>query len=99
MAFEKWPEKDPDDILDYSLDWSEQLTIDTDTIESYDVAVVEGTCEVLSTPGKSPSFTDTLTLVWIGGGEAGETCQIRNRIVTTEGRQYDHTRTIKIKEH
>jgi hypothetical protein len=98
MAFAKWPEKDPDDELDYSLSWADQMTIDTDTIASYEPIVAEGDIEIVMDLGKTPSHDDTLTLVWLRGGTAGTTCQIVNRITTTEGRQYDHTRTIKIKE-
>ncbi len=92
-----WPAKDPDDILDFSLTWAEQMEIDTDTIESYEVIVEEGSVEVDDSPGHGTSFDDTTTLVWLQGGEIGETCRVVNRIVTNEGRQYDHTRTLKIK--
>jgi len=92
-----WPAKDPDDELDYSLTWAEQMAIDTDVIASYDPFVESGTCEIVTDVGKEPSHDDTLTLVWISGGEIGETCVIVNRITTGEGRQYDHSRKIKIK--
>lgn len=102
----KWPDKDPDDELDYSLTWAEQMDIDTDTIARYAPFVVDDEDESDTTPveivqslGKTPSFDDTNTLVWLSGGTAGKTYQIVNRIVTAEGRQYDHTRALKIKEH
>lgn len=90
--------KDPEDVLDYTLDWSEQMVQDGDTIASYTPTVVEGTCEISSALGKTPSFDDDTTIVWIEGGEAGETCIINNHIVTAAGREYDHRRKIKIKE-
>lgn len=93
-----WPAKDPDDILDYSLDWSEQMEIDTDTISAYEVIIEQGTVEVDDSLGHGTSFDDTSTLVWLTGGTAGEECLVVNRITTAEGRQYDHTRKLRIKE-
>lgn len=93
-----WPAKDPDDVLDYPLSWAKQMAKDSDTIASYDPFVSVGTVEIVTGGGKEPSFDDTNTLVWLTGGEAGETCEVVNRITTAAGRQYDHTRKIKIKE-
>lgn len=94
-----WPAKDPDDVLDYPLDWSEQMAIDDDdTIADYEVIIEEGTVEVDTTKATAGlSFTDTETRVWLKNGTIGETCEIVNRITTAAGRVYDHTRTLKIK--
>lgn len=93
-----WPAKDPDDVLDYSLSWAKQMAKDSDTIASYAPFVASGNIEIVDDLGKTPDHDDTNTIVWLRGGEAGETCEVVNRIVTTAGRQYDHTRTVKIKE-
>ena len=36
IAVERWPDKDPADVLDYGLDWSDQLALKSpaDTISS-----------------------------------------------------------------
>lgn len=104
MAFQKWADKDPDDVLDYTLTWAEQMSIDTDTIASYTATVEEiedddSPLVVMTSPGHQIDFDDTTTLVWLSGGTAGNIYEVLNRIVTAEGRQYDHTRTVKIKEH
>lgn len=92
-----WPAKDPEDVLDYPLTWAKQMAIDSDTIADYTVTIEEGSVEVDDEPGHGTSFDDNNTLVWLRGGEIGETCRIVNHIVTAEGREYDHTRTLKIK--
>lgn len=92
-----WPAKDPDDIKDYGLNWSKQMTLDADTIASYDPFIESGSVAIVDEPGKIPSHTDTHTSVWLSGGELGEECVIVNRITTTGGRQYDHSRKLKIK--
>ncbi len=98
-----WKSKDPDDVLEYPLDWADQMTEDSDTIASYDPFVESGDVEVMAASnvdglGDAPSFTATTTLVWLEGGTAGTEAVVVNRITTTGGRQYDHSRKIKIKE-
>lgn len=101
-----WPAKDPDDVLDYPLTWAKQMAKDQDTIAAYEPFIAagsDGALEVMTGPntdalGDAPSFTDTATLLWLSGGTTGQSYLIVNRIRTAGGRQYDHTRTITIKE-
>jgi hypothetical protein len=102
-----WKPKDPDDVLDYPLSWAAQMAQDADTIASYEAFVSadtdDGSLVVMQAAngeglGAAPSFTDTATNVWLSGGTAGVTYEVVNRITTAAGRQYDHTRKIKIKE-
>ncbi len=88
----KWANpKDPDDILDYAVDWSARL--DTgDTIVTSTFVVVDGTVEIGDT-----SIVGGKTIVWLSAGTDGETCNIRNRIVTGGGRQMDMTVQLKVK--
>ena len=95
---QSWPDKDPEDVLDYQLSWAKQMTLDTDTIASYSVEIEEGSVEIDTAKATSGlDFTDTTTTVWLKGGTLGETCIVRNHIVTAEGREYDHSRKLKIK--
>lgn len=93
-----WPAKDPNDILDYPLSWAKQMAKDTDTITAYSVTIESGSVEVDDAPGHSTDFDDTNTVVWLRGGEVGETCVIINTIGTAEGREYNRRRKLKIKE-
>lgn len=93
-----WPAKDPDDILDYPLSWAKQMALDTDTIASYAPFIESGSILIDTAAGHASSFTADKTLVWLKGGTPGEVCIVVNRIVTAAGRQYDHSRKIKIKE-
>ncbi len=88
-----WPlPKDPDDIADYQVDWSARLEVG-ETIETSTFAVVLGSVTI-----DSQDFSGALTTVWLSGGEAGESCQIRNRITTSGGRQWDATARLRIRE-
>jgi len=82
--------KDPDAVLDYSFDWSEYLEAgdSAETIATSTFTVDTGLTK------DSDSKDDTTTTVWLSGGTAGETYEVRNEIVTGDGRT--DVRTIKI---
>jgi hypothetical protein len=68
--------KDPDDKLDYMVDWAGSLD-GGDSILTSVWAVEEGSCTI-----SNPSNTATTATVWIEGGVNGEKCVIRNRVTT-----------------
>lgn len=78
--------KDPQAVLDYTLDWS--LWLDGDTISTSTWALDVGITE------DSESETATTTTVWVSGGTAGTTYNAVNTI-TTVGLRTDQ-RTIQI---
>ena len=85
-----WPAKDPNEVLDYQIDWTKRLDGDTISTSTYSVAV--GTAVV-----DSSSKTTTTSTVWLSGGTLDETCEILNRVVTAGGRTFDQTVRVKIK--
>lgn len=95
MAALTWPNKDPEEVLDYELDWEARLTDaaqeTTDTISSSSWVVPSGITK------NSDSNTDTTTTIWLSGGTLGETYEFLNRIVTAGGRTMDQTVKIKIR--
>lgn len=88
MTVSLWPNKDPDEVLDYSFDWGEFLNGDTISASDWDV-------EDGLTVG-SDSFSDTVTTVWLSGGQAGRSYTARNRIVTAQGRTADFTQSLYV---
>jgi hypothetical protein len=85
-----WPDKDPDEVLDYGLDWSARIL--TDTISTSTWTVPTGLT------GTTESNTTTVTVVWLSDGAVGSTYEVLNRIVTAAGRTMDQTVRIRIKE-
>jgi hypothetical protein len=79
--------KDPDAVLDYSINWEPWLA-DGDTIATSEWIVTgpDSTLEVDSS-GKST----TVTTVWLSGGTLGQVYTVTNRVVTTEGRTDDRS--------
>lgn len=87
-----WPYKDPDEVLDYQVDWSDRL--DTgDTISSSSFTVSEGTGLTID----SSTYTDDTATVWLSAGTEGENYVINNRIVTANGRTFDQSVKIRVK--
>ena len=89
-----WPDKDPDEVLDYVHDWTDRLasTDDSDTVVSVLTLVTSGTVVLDSPAGLSGMFQTT----WLSGGTACETCIITLRAVTALGRTYDETVQLRI---
>lgn len=87
-----WEEpKDPDEVLDYQIDWSGRLD-EADTIATSTWTVPDGLTE-----GAPDSFDDTTTTVWLTGGTLGTTYDLLNRVTTAGGRTMDQTMKLKVK--
>jgi hypothetical protein len=88
-----WPAKDPNEVLDYDIDWNDRLE-DGETISTSTFTVASGSVEI-------DNDTDTagVTTVWLSGGTEGEVCVILNRIETSAGRIYDQSVKLRIRSH
>jgi hypothetical protein len=83
--------KDPDEIKDYSLDWSEVLEGGDTLIDSEWTVTSGDNLTIVSQP-----YTSTHSIVWLSGGETG-TYHLLNRVETFGGRIYDQTVKLKVK--
>jgi len=72
------PSKDPAAVLDYDLDWSAWLGTDT-------ISVSDWTVDSGLTSG-AQSNTGAVATIWLQGGKAGETYNLKNTITTKGGR-------------
>lgn len=83
--------KDPNETLDYSVNWSRWLGEDTISSSTW-VDVTSGIIVA------SSSNTTTAATVWLSGGTAGSQYSLTNRIVTAGGRTADRTRTVSVQD-
>ena len=87
-----WPSKDPDEVLDYTIDWTDRLT--DETIET-------STWTITGEDDELTQDTDTIanpyTVIWLSSGTLGVKYSLTNRITTTGGRTMDQTVTLKLK--
>jgi len=92
----KWPDKDPNEVLDYLINWAGTeekpgRLVEGDAIASSTWIVPSGITK------DSDTFDDETTTIWLSGGTLGETYELTNRIVTDGLRTMDQTMKIKIK--
>jgi hypothetical protein len=83
--------KDPDDILNVQLDWSEWLA-SAETISTSTWIPESGITVPVS------STTTTITTGRVVGGTLGTTYKLVNRITTNQSEQKDQTILIEIRE-
>lgn len=83
--------KDPNAVLDYSLELSAWLTDISDTLSS--LTVTASGCTV-----DSSTISGTKCVAWISGGTAGQTASVTFRFTTSGGRTDDRTIFLKVKE-
>jgi hypothetical protein len=84
--------KDPDAVLDYSVDWS--LWLAGDEISTSEWILEDGALLEQSTATNST----TKATVWLRGGQAGTTYLVTNRVVTVGGRTDDRTISVKVED-
>jgi hypothetical protein len=87
----KWDPKDPNEVLDYEIDWSARLK-SGDTISAASWITPAGITV------DSNSFTDTTVTVWLSGGTLNDVYTITSRVVTSGGRTMDQSVQLKIKD-
>jgi uncharacterized RDD family membrane protein YckC len=82
--------KDPNDILDYQIDWSAWLGVDTIVTSTWFVPA--------GITKNSDSKTTGVTLIWLSGGTSGTTYTLPNRITTGAGRTVNLSIYITVRE-
>lgn len=82
--------KDPQAVLDYTIDWSAWLNGDTivGSVWTVETGITKTT----------DSFTSTVTTVWLSGGTVGKDYEITNRVTTATGRIDDRTFIIHVED-
>nr|WP_295383547.1 hypothetical protein [Pseudoxanthomonas sp.] len=83
--------KDPNAVLDYSLDLAAWLTDISDTLSALSVTASGATVD-------SSAISGTKCIAWISGGTAGETVTVTFRFTTAGGRTDDRSIYLKIKD-
>jgi len=83
---------DPNDVLDYVINWTSFLSQIEDTIVTSTWIVPTGITK------NSQEATTTTTKIWLSGGIVGTKYGITNRIETAGGRTVDQTVYVKVKE-
>jgi hypothetical protein len=85
-----WPPKDPVEVADFEVDWTDKLAGDTIETSSFSLQTAAGlTIE-------SEDKTANSATVWLSGGTAGQTATIVNTITTAGGRTLEEVVNLAI---
>ena len=82
--------KDPNAVLDYTIDWTRWLA--GDQIATSEWIVPSGMTKM------ADSKTAASATVWLSGGGMGQSYTVTNRITTAAGRTEDRSFTIRVEE-
>ena len=82
--------KDPNAVLDYTVDWTRWLA--GDQIATSDWLVPTGLAKM------ADSKTGSTATVWLSGGTAGQSYTVTNRITTAAGRTEDRSFIVTVEE-
>ena len=101
----KWPDKDKDELLDYSIDWSRFLDTDTISGVTWYIDAADGTkTEVSATDTVNGlqfaqgTYTNTVSTIRLGLGTNNVRYKITCKITTSGGLQYERSVFLRIKE-
>lgn len=102
----KWPNKDPDEILDYSIDWSRFLGSATISDYTWFVDDENGTKTQLTDSGPlvngiqlvSSTSTNTVTTAYLGSGTDNVRYKFTCQITNTNGLVIERTVFLRVRE-
>jgi hypothetical protein len=86
--------KDPDEVLDFLLDWSARLTGGDTITTSQWIMPTPTTGDIVK---DSDTKTASTTTIWLSAGTDGQKYSIVNRVITVGGRTMDQTCVMTIK--
>ena len=87
----RWPDKDKDDVLDFSIDWTSALD-SGDAISSVTWIVPAGLTK------DSQSVSGAVATIWLSGGTVDADYTVTCRVVTTGGRTMDRSARLYVTE-
>lgn len=85
-----WPAKNSNEILDYKINWTDALDVDTIAFSTWST----GDASLIVA---ASSFTQKTAVVWLSGGTPGTTDRVSNTITTAGGRTFQLYVTLQIK--
>lgn len=88
----RFPDKDPNEILDYEVNWTARLEGDVISSSTWIMPVGNSLAK------KSDAFSATTTSIWLQDGDVDTDVTLINRVLTVSGRQFDQSINLKIVE-
>ena len=86
-----WPHKDPNEVLDYRVDWTARLE-SGETLVTSNVFLASGSVVI-----DSQANAGAVVTVWLSGGVESSINVLTNRITTNQGRTYDESVQLRVR--
>ena len=83
--------KDPNAVLDYSIEWSKWLAGDQ-------IATSEWSTSDQALEASGGSITATRTTIWLSGGTVSQSYTVTNQVTTVGGRTDERSFTILVQD-
>lgn len=101
----KWPDKDKDEVVDYSVDWSRFLGSDNISGVTWYIDSADGVKTEVSTTDVvnglqfvQGTYTNTVSTIRVGLGTNNVRYKITCKVTTTSSLQYERSIFLRIKE-
>lgn len=94
----EWFRKDPDEVSDYRLDWVGTKLKPGPMYGSSDAIANSLWIMPAGISKESDQHDDGSTTIWLSGGTDGEDYELLNRITTAEGRVFDQSVILPVRE-
>jgi hypothetical protein len=96
----KWPDaKDPSDATDYTLSkWDAVLPVGDTVASIIDVEIRPATAPPLNEDPQKRALTATSTTLWLTGGLAGQKYEVAIKVLTAQGRTFQRSATLQVKD-
>ena len=101
----KWPDKDKDELLDYSIDWSRFLGTDTISAVTWFIDAADGTKTQVSNTDVvdglqfvQGTYTNTVATIRLGLGTNNKRYKITCKITTVGSLVYERSVLLRVRE-
>lgn len=101
----KWPDKDKDELLDYSIDWSRFLGTDTISAVTWFIDAADGTKTQVSSTDVvdglqfvQGTYTNTVATIRLGLGTNNKRYKITCKITTVGSLVYERSVLLRVRE-
>jgi hypothetical protein len=101
----KWPDKDKDELLDYSIDWSRFLGTDTISAVTWFIDAADGTKTQVNATNivdglqfVQGTYTNTVATIRLSLGTNNKRYKITCKITTVGALQYEHSVLLRVRE-
>jgi hypothetical protein len=88
---ERFKDKSPTEVVDYSFEWSDRLSTDTISSSSWSISGPDS-----SLTNDTDSTSGTTTSIRLSGGTSASTYYAKNTVITTAGQTLEQTAIISI---